>query len=163
MLTAERFHRVIEDAPLVSIDLVVVDDRQCMLLGQRLNAPAQGCWFVPGGRIRKGELLPDAMRRLLSAELGEEAGRVLQPAWLGLYEHHYPDSVAGPDQPTHYVVLAHQVRWPAELSWQLPTEQHDAYRWQPVQEVAAAMDVHVHSRWYAQDLTGVMRCPRFYP
>ena len=163
MLATERFHRVIEDAPLISIDLVILDDQQRMLLGKRLNAPAQGIWFVPGGRIRKGELLDAAMQRVLLTELGGVAAERLRPSWWGLYEHHYPDSVAGPEVPTHYVVLAHRLVWPADMPLALPTEQHDAYRWQHINEVAEAADVHVHTRWYAQDLLGVKRCPRWYP
>ncbi|MEL0027843.1 MAG: NUDIX domain-containing protein, partial [Perlucidibaca sp.] len=84
-LPLSRFHQLIADAPLVSIDLVVVDSRERLLLGLRRNAPARDSWFVPGGRIRKGELLPDAMRRLLVTELGEGAC-ALVPQWLGLYE-----------------------------------------------------------------------------
>lgn len=101
---------------------------------------------MPGGRIRKGELFDDAMQRLLSSELGREAAERLQPVWQGLYEQHYPDSMAAPDVATHYMVLAHQLIWPAGRSQSLPTEQHDAYRWQPVDEVAAASDVYVHTR-----------------
>lgn len=42
MLTPARFFRVIEDAPLVGIDLVITDAQQRMLFGKRQNAPAQG-------------------------------------------------------------------------------------------------------------------------
>lgn len=163
MLSTARFHRVIEDTPLISLDLVVMDDQNRMLLGKRLNAPADGFWFVPGGRIHKSELLDAAMRRLLISELGIKAAERLQPKWLGLYEHHYTDSVVGPDVSTHYVVLAHQVNWPADLAQALPTEQHDAYRWQCISEVAVAVDVHVYTRWYAQDFMGVKRCLHCYP
>ena len=162
MLSAERFHQVIADAPLVSIDLVVTDCQNRLLLGQRVNRPAQGFWFVPGGRIMKGELLADAMRRLLVTELGTVASS-MKPEWLGLYEHHYPDSMVGSHIPTHYVVLAHTLQWPEAFDGALPNEQHTAYRWQAMNEVAIAEDVHVHTRWYAQDLTGVARCPRCYP
>lgn len=161
-LPAARFHQLIADAPLVSIDLVVVDETGRLLLGLRRNAPASGSWFVPGGRVRKGELLANAMRRLLVEELGQQA-EMLQPEWLGCYEHHYSEGVAGADCPTHYVVLAHRVTWPMQFRERLPREQHADYRWQALAEVASAHDVHVHSRWYAQDLTGVPRCPRSYP
>ena len=50
------FKSVIENAPLVSIDLVVKNSLGQYLFGYRTNRPAKGFWFVPGGRIHKGEL-----------------------------------------------------------------------------------------------------------
>lgn len=43
-----------------------------VLLGQRLNRPAQGYWFVPGGRIHKDETMTQAFARLTKEELGVE-------------------------------------------------------------------------------------------
>ncbi|MDF4907686.1 GDP-mannose mannosyl hydrolase, partial [Vibrio parahaemolyticus] len=47
-LSKQRFSQVIESTPLVSIDLVIEDESGQVLLGERLNRPAQGFWFVPG-------------------------------------------------------------------------------------------------------------------
>ncbi len=47
------FLKVIDAAPLVTIDLIIRNPKSDVLLGKRLNRPAQGFWFVPGGRIRK--------------------------------------------------------------------------------------------------------------
>ena len=57
------FSSIIEHAPLISMDLVVRDMAGNVLLGKRLNRPAQGYWFVPGGRIRKGEHFDAAFSR----------------------------------------------------------------------------------------------------
>jgi len=162
VLPADRFYRVIEDASLISVDFIVLDSQNRLLLGKRVNPPAQDHWFVPGGRIYKGELLADAMQRLLISELGSKAAQ-LRPEWMGLYEHHYPGSVAGELISTHYVVLAHRVIWPTHFNFSLPKAQHAEYRWQSLQSIVTAKDVHEHSRWYAQDLLGVSRCPRSYP
>lgn len=69
-LTDETFRTVLASTPLVSIDLVVENSAGEILLGQRLNRPAQGFWFVPGGRIQKSESLDAAFRRLTRGELG---------------------------------------------------------------------------------------------
>jgi colanic acid biosynthesis protein WcaH len=45
------FKTVIASTPLISIDLVVKNTKGEYLLGYRNNRPAQGFWFVPGGRI----------------------------------------------------------------------------------------------------------------
>ena len=69
MLDAQTFKTVIENAPLVSIDLCLVWDGQ-VLLGKRTNEPLKGEWFTPGGRIHKNETWQDALLRIVKAELG---------------------------------------------------------------------------------------------
>jgi colanic acid biosynthesis protein WcaH len=70
MLPLDIFEIVIEAMPLISIDLTVRNSKQEILLGRRLNRPAQGYWFVPGGRILKDETIEDSFNRLLKVELG---------------------------------------------------------------------------------------------
>ncbi|MCH5770603.1 GDP-mannose mannosyl hydrolase, partial [Salmonella enterica] len=55
MLAEDDFRRAVEMLPLVSIDLLLRDAEGRYLTGLRSNPPAQGAWFVPGGRIRKNE------------------------------------------------------------------------------------------------------------
>ena len=90
-LPAEHFGRMVADMPLISIDLVVRNTQGEALLGLRLNRPAQGYWFVPGGRIRKDERIPQAFVRLVKEELGQELA-FERAAFLGVYEHHYSDN-----------------------------------------------------------------------
>lgn len=52
----ETWKSIVQSMPIPSVDLVV----KCpdgILLGKRVNEPAKGEWFVPGGRIQKGEPL----------------------------------------------------------------------------------------------------------
>ncbi|WP_286745065.1 NUDIX domain-containing protein, partial [Aquabacterium sp. UBA2148] len=60
LLPAAQFAQACEALPLVSIDLVLTDESNRLLLGLRRNAPARGWWFTPGGRIRKNEPLAAA-------------------------------------------------------------------------------------------------------
>jgi colanic acid biosynthesis protein WcaH len=48
MLDSKNFKIIIENTPLVSIDLCIVCDSQ-ILLGKRENEPLKGVWFTPGG------------------------------------------------------------------------------------------------------------------
>ena len=59
-LARDDFAQVLRHTPLVSIDLIVRDRDRRVLLGVRVNRPAQGSWFVPGGRIYKYESLDAA-------------------------------------------------------------------------------------------------------
>ncbi len=47
MLPIEKFELIVESTPLVAIDLVVRAPDKKILLGKRVNRPAQGYWFVP--------------------------------------------------------------------------------------------------------------------
>ncbi|EBV2538175.1 GDP-mannose mannosyl hydrolase, partial [Salmonella enterica] len=50
-LRQEDFAAVVRTTPLISLDFIVENGQGEILLGQRLNRPAQGYWFVPGGRV----------------------------------------------------------------------------------------------------------------
>jgi colanic acid biosynthesis protein WcaH len=45
---------IIKLTPLISIDLIIKDQKRRILMGKRINNPAANSWFVPGGRIKKG-------------------------------------------------------------------------------------------------------------
>lgn len=153
-LNDDTFRTVLAATPLVSIDLVVQNAAGEILLGQRLNRPAQGFWFVPGGRIRKNESLDEAFRRLTFGELGAAFERT-QARLLDVYEHFYKDSVfgvAGANPDTHYVVLGYHLLLPPDAILAPPADQHDRYNWWPVAEMQSSSDVHANSRAYLQAL-----------
>lgn len=154
LLSESDFRQAVASLPLVSIDLLVEDDHGRYLLGQRRNPPAQGCWFVPGGRVRKDEPIAQAMRRLLREELCIGADSVgllgpIEPMFRGVYEHFYDTNFANePGATTHYVVLAYTLRLPASNLPELPLEQHGAYRWLRPEEVLADAGVHAYTKAY---------------
>ena len=144
-LPADVFKQIIDTTPLVSIDLVVRDTAGQVLLGKRNNRPAQGFWFVPGGRILKNERLADAFKRLTLDELGCEYD-MAQAKHLGLYEHFYDDSIFT-DVSTHYVVNAFELVV-AKQDLLLPDAQHNDYRWSDEQALLQDEAVHLHTKWY---------------
>ena len=68
MLDDQTFEVVISSTPLISIDLLVKKDNK-ILLGKRINKPAQGYLFSIGGRIYKNETINSAMMHIASNEL----------------------------------------------------------------------------------------------
>ncbi|THF57622.1 GDP-mannose mannosyl hydrolase [Pseudothauera rhizosphaerae] len=148
-LPAETFRAVVAATPLVSIDLVVQNARGEILLGERLNRPAKGYWFVPGGRILKNERLDNAFRRLTLNELGQTLER-RDAQLLGVHEHFYSDSAFGaPAEPnTHYVVVAYRITLPDGCILTPPSEQHGRYRWWPLAEARTSTEVHKNTRTY---------------
>lgn len=146
-LSRDDFAHVIHHAPLVSIDLVVHDESGRVLVGMRLNRPARGSWFVPGGRIYKDETIDDAFLRISHAELGRAIPRV-KADLLGLYDHLYEDNALEiPGVSTHYVVIAYQLQVEA-ASLTLPTSQHDRFRWVAIDEIRDDAAVHPYTRAY---------------
>jgi colanic acid biosynthesis protein WcaH len=103
-LDNNTFATVIDSTPLISIDLVVKNQQGQALLGLRTNRPAQGYWFVPGGRIQKNESMQTAFTRLCQNELGMDFS-IDQARFIGPFQHFYDDSVFGKHISTHYVVL----------------------------------------------------------
>ena len=145
-LDENTFKTVIASTPLVSIDLVVKNPDGDYLLGYRNNRPAQGFWFVPGGRILKGESMDAAFLRLTKNELGLALPRQ-SAVFLGPYEHFYDDYVFGTEHSTHYVVLGYEITVDLILD-DLPKEQHNQYTWFTREELLACAYVHKHSKWY---------------
>ena len=108
MLSEADFLDVVRLTPLVSIDLIVTDGTRRVLVGQRRNRPAQGTWFVPGGRIKKDESIDTAFTRIVNDELGVASVERSSSRLYGVYEHRYADNFAGaPGITTHYIVIAY--------------------------------------------------------
>ena len=143
-LNSSTFSNIIENTPLISIDLIVKNDNGQVLLGKRVNKPALNSWFVPGGRIYKDETLDDAFARIVKDELDLVISRD-QASFYGLYEHFYNNNVFNDDFSTHYIVLAHEIN----IS-DIPdtNTQHSSYKWFDIQELLADENVYKYTKDY---------------
>lgn len=145
-LSQEDFATVVRSTPLISIDLIVENAHGEFLLGKRTNRPAQGYWFVPGGRVQKDEPLAQAFERLTQAELGVRLP-MTAGEFYGVWQHFYDDNFSGSDFSTHYIVLGFRLKLnQADLA--LPDAQHEAYRWLTPEALIADENVHDNSRAY---------------
>jgi colanic acid biosynthesis protein WcaH len=138
---------VVRLAPLVSIDLVIRNSRNKVLLGFRNNEPAKGFYFVPGGMIRKNERLRDAFARILNNEtncVGDfDAARP-----LGVYEHFYANNRFDElGYGTHYVVVGYELKL-ADTSGLKVDAQHSEYRWWDELDLLASEQVHENTKAY---------------
>jgi colanic acid biosynthesis protein WcaH len=150
MLSVDEFKQVVKSSPLFSIDLVVLNEKREMLVGLRKNEPARGFWFVPGGRVYKGEAIGDAFRRITEAELGSSFARE-RSKMLGIYDHFYENSCFDESVPTHYINAAHFIVVNSS-QLELPLIQHHVYRWIPIEAVEADETVHRFSKVFITDL-----------
>jgi len=148
-----QFQLAVEALPLVSVDWVLTNPAGELLVGHRLNAPARGAWFTPGGRIRKGEALALALVRVAQEELGTPnalaSALVQRGRLMGAWDHFYPNAAFSASIPTHYVNLPHWAALTAEevTSLRMPVgEQHGEWRWMQLEE--AYLTVHDWVRPY---------------
>lgn len=112
------------EAPELCVSAIVIDDDR-LLVVRRGRGRAQGDWAVPGGRVRPGELLAEAVVRELLEETGIEGvcGNL-----IGVLE------LLDDDGP-HQVVLGHLVTLMEAVE---PVAGDDAAeaRWVPLGDVA---------------------------
>ncbi len=153
MIDDNTFLMVIDSTPLVSIDLIIENTQGNYLLGKRVNRPAQGFWFVPGGRIKKNETLADAIQRISMAELGQNI-TLSDAQLLGAYDHIYDDNFSEVEGiNTHYVVLGYKIILKENLTLELD-DQHSEVKWCSVKELLSDENVHQNTKLYfADDLT----------
>lgn len=81
-LPFEFYKKIVASLPILCVDGVLVDKGKFLLI-KRKNQPQKGKWWVPGGRVLKGERMEKALKRKVKEELGINI-KILKP--LGYYE-----------------------------------------------------------------------------
>ena len=151
-LEKELFSSIIENTPLISIDLIIKDSEGKILLGQRINKPAKNSWFVPGGRIYKDEKIEDAFKRITKDEISKEFD-ISNSSFKGVYQHFYDDNVFNDNFSTHYIVLGFELVIKEELS--LGTIQHEKYKWFTQDELLKSDEVYSYVKDYFNIKKGI--------
>ncbi len=97
-LSDATYATVLQSVPIATVDFVLVRHTASgreFLLGKRTEVPYRGEWFVPGGRIFKGEKMEQAVYRQVHRELGVKDCRaifigcldVMNPPKMGVRWH----------------------------------------------------------------------------
>lgn len=145
-LPKEEYVRLMASGPIPAVDMVITDRDGKVLLGRRTDHPAQGFWFVPGGRLLRDETVSEAVRRISTRELGValEPGR-----GLGVFHHRHPTDAVGAHTGCHFVVLSVAARWPSELPAPVPADgSHEALRFFHVHDLLRDHSVHQLTKNY---------------
>lgn len=145
MLSLETFKTVVKNTPLISIDFIVKNQDDKILLGKRVNKPAQNFLFTLGGRVYKNEKLEDAKKRILKDESGLNI-EDCNPIFIGVFEHFYENSFVDDNISTHYVNLAYEI----DVSYiqDLPKTQHNNYVWLSLNELLNSNEVYKYVKDY---------------
>ncbi len=98
----ESFYRqVLRAIPILCVDLVIRHEGHYLLV-KRARAPLRGRWWVPGGRILKGESVVEAAHR----KAKEEVGLALAGEHVcGYFEGRFHSSHQGPAVHTVSIVV----------------------------------------------------------
>lgn len=146
-LSDSDFKKLIEIAPLISIDFIIENEQQEFLLGLRNNRPASGFYFVPGGRIYKNETFEQAVARISEKELGIQI-KLADLLPMGSFEQFYNENFYDhPNTTTHYVALPHRVKF----KWNKPVtgdQQHANYRFFSQKKLLEEDHVHPYCKRY---------------
>ncbi len=91
-ISQDKYKEILEHVPIPCVD-IVLKHRNEFLMIKRTNPPMQGQWWLPGGRIFKGETMEQAAYRKLKEETNIETARIAKK--LGPYETIFPDGPFG--------------------------------------------------------------------
>jgi colanic acid biosynthesis protein WcaH len=74
------YRQIVNMVPIPCVDIIAINSSEKILMVKRINEPAKGLWWFPGGRVIIGETRKEtALRKLkqecgLSCEVGKEIG-----------------------------------------------------------------------------------------
>jgi len=110
--------------PRLTVEVVVVSS-DGVLLTRRQTGPCAGLWHLPGGTVRFGEPLTDAVQRVAKQELGVE---VTIDDLLGYIEY-----------PSH---LEQGLDWPVGIAFRVQLTTPSAEQFRPTPDAVAWFATH---------------------
>jgi colanic acid biosynthesis protein WcaH len=152
-LALEQFKAIVRGAVLVSLDLLLFNDRGEVLVRRRMYGPARNYLFVPGGRVMKGETLAAALQRAAKQETGLILSQE-QVVLHGIYDHIYDDSCFEDSGiSTQYVVIA--CRSTVSSNARIVADhQHESLQFMSISKIIADPQTHPYTKNYFRQQAG---------
>ena len=148
-LSEETWRTCVDSTPIFGIDMIIFSQKCGVLMGRRINDPAKGKLFVPGGRIYKNECIVDAFNRILLSETGLTFS-FDKTTSMGLYEHFYNvTSWSASESSTHYIIEARLIEVePKDINSKINlSEQHSNFEWISLEDIHSN-SIHSYSKMY---------------
>ena len=148
-LSEEIWRTCVDSIPIFGIDMIIFSRKYGVLMGHRINNPAKGKLFVPGGRVYKNERILDAFNRILLSETGLTFP-FNKTTSIGLYEHFYNvTSWSTSESSTHYIIEARLIELdPENIKLKLNlNEQHSNFEWISLEDIQSNV-IHSYSKMY---------------
>jgi 8-oxo-dGTP diphosphatase len=128
-LPREEFDWIFRRVPRLTVEVVIASADRGVLLSLRDIEPCKGTWHLPGGTVRFGEPLTDAVKRVADGELGMT---VSAGPLLGYIEYpsHYNNGLDSPVGLAFAAKITGAEASPHGCQWfkTLPDQMHDEQR-----------------------------------
>jgi ADP-ribose pyrophosphatase YjhB (NUDIX family) len=125
-LPKEEFDAIFSRVPRLTVEVVIASPQRGVLLSLRDIEPCKDMWHLPGGTVRFGEPLVDAVARVARDELGLT---VAVGELLGYIEYpsHYENGLDCPVGVAFAAVISDDAQRPTGCEWfqALPANMHD--------------------------------------
>jgi colanic acid biosynthesis protein WcaH len=131
------YHEILRNIPIACVDIVIISNG-CALLVKRKEPPAKNQWWIPGGRVLKGETLRDAARRKALEEVGIDChvGPIIETS-----ETIFPDGPSGiPIHSVNSCFLLYPIEDASKIQVVLD-DNHDDCKW--VRLIPEGLDAYV--------------------
>ncbi len=106
-VSSSLYGEIVQSMTISCVDVFIFNfERNAYFMVKRKDPPAQGEWWLPGGRVFKGESFYESAKRKAKNEGGLE---ILPLAQLGTYTTYFTESAWGQNVPTdtkNTVILA---------------------------------------------------------
>lgn len=132
-IPSEKYQEILSCMPIACIDFLVVYEWR-FLLWKRSNIPYKGEWFVPGGRILKGETQNSAFARKLFEETGIRNQDIAKYFLLWIYDTQFIGNVFDPAMPTHTINITYAIELAQSVKI-IPDVQNEWFQWFSREEI----------------------------
>jgi colanic acid biosynthesis protein WcaH len=146
-LPADVYQKIVQDSVVCCVDILLVrynpaENRKECLVVKRSSEPAMGLWWLPGGRLLKGETFFAAARRKAKQETGISDVQPIQV--LGVWNtffptSHWDDNESKGTQTVNPIVLVEVLQAGADVELD---ETSESYQWISLDPDAAAKAGH---------------------
>jgi ADP-ribose pyrophosphatase YjhB (NUDIX family) len=94
-LSQNEFDDIYSKIPRLTVEVILKDDSGAIYLTKRAIEPCKGQWHLPGGTVRFGEPMVDAVKRIARRELGIDVESLQNIGYIE-YPSHYKNGLDSP-------------------------------------------------------------------
>lgn len=94
-LSQQEFESIYSKVPRLTVEIIVRNENSEIYLTKRAIEPCRGQWHLPGGTVRFGEPMTDAVKRVAERELGIQIKELKNEGYIE-YPSHYKNGLDSP-------------------------------------------------------------------
>lgn len=94
-LSQQEFDSIYSKVPRLTVEVIIKNTNNDIYLTKRAIEPCSGQWHLPGGTVRFGEPMTDAVKRIAKRELGIDVESLENKGYIE-YPSHYNNGLDSP-------------------------------------------------------------------